>query len=632
MPVRIRIFAFAIAVTCGAWLAPAARGQVFHVSPNGSDAWPGTSPDSAWRTIAKANRAARPGDRIYVWPNPTLYADFPNPDSAGSNPTGGGFITFIGAHPDLDPLHELIARQEIRLPAGSLIKPYTSLKGLDFGGIVLLRGTAQRCSLSCSTIEGDLILDGCDYATISQCLGLGPRLSIAYVGTDSHTVACTVENCEFPQLGVGVHGGNHRFITGSSRRAKCDSLRFIRNHLTTLIDDIMDSHPRVHFWTQHSLFKYNRYEITTTTPGREFYAMRLRDSTSYNTFVCDTILMSGPALSILYWSSEGDSSDAWQRTVGNNTVDSCYINLLGSYNGSRMLFQQGMYGWTFRYNTLISGGRVFDATDVKQKNFIDHNTLVGDPWLGLVSFDKSETEPGFGDTLTFTNNILYATFPGIPGDLSTNYCAMFAHSQAFDSAGVQRLLSDHNLYTYYGYRYSPGDRSIRWDQGNYSGAGPGNTWSSFYGLDQHSRYGSPMFADSSVSLSFDAHLRPESMARGMASDGSDVGAVAYEGGPVAAAEPDPAPTPFALRAFPNPARAGLAVEFGLPRAGEARVRVLDVNGRVVRTLLDGPVAPGTHVVPWDGRLAGGAPARPGVYFLPLETGGERTAKRVALLR
>ena len=159
MPVRPCVWALTIVLLLGAGAASSALGQVYHVSPDGNDAWPGTSPDSAWATIAKANHAARPGDRIYVWPNPALYTDFPNPDSAGSNPTGDGYITFLGAHPTLDPLSDPVARQDIRLSTGALIKPYTTLKGMEIGGVCILRGTAQRCSLSNATIDGDLILD-----------------------------------------------------------------------------------------------------------------------------------------------------------------------------------------------------------------------------------------------------------------------------------------------------------------------------------------------------------------------------------------------------------------------------------------------------------------------------------------
>lgn len=607
-----------------------AHGASFHVNPLGDDAFPGTL-DQPWKTIARANVMARPGDIVYVWPNSSGYTDFPNPDSAGSNPTGGGYIRFIGASGVADPIVDTNERFNIRIQDGDLLKPYTVLHGLCLSNFIIRSG-ASRCSVSCTTMLGTMSLDGCDYTVVSRCLNLGPRLSIAYVGDGGDVVGCTIENCSFPRLGSGVQGGNHRFITGKTRIAKCDSLRFVRNRLTTVIGDSLDSHPRVHFWTQHSLFAYNVHRIFTQFPQRETYAMRLRDSTSDNHFVCDTIRMSGPAPAIVYWSSDGDSGQTWKHTVGNNTVDSCYINLTGSTGGSRMLFQQGMYGWTFRYNTLICDGRPLDAVDVKQKNVIDHNTLVGAPFLGIASFDKEPAVPGFGDVMTFTNNILYSIVPGIPGDFDTNNCAFYAHSQAFDSAGVNRLVSDHNLFAYYGYRWDPGDRSHRWDQGNYSATGAGGAWSQAFGDDSHSWYGSPQFADTSVGLNFDPHLNWDSPARFRGTGGSDIGAVAYV--PlvgVPGGEPPWAPG-LALSAAPNPSREAMTIRFILPAPGPVELGIYDLAGRFERRLLRAPLAAGPHEIRWDGKGAGGHPAAPGVYFLRIRSGGAEAVRRVAVLR
>lgn len=612
-------------LSASATLAPAA---VYHVGPAGSDSYPGTSPDSAWRNIGRANVVARPGDVIYVWPNPSGYAHFPKPDSAGSNPTGGGWITYIAAGYGTDPLLDHDARAFFRIVGGgNVVTPYTSIKGFLVDGTCTLKGTAQRCSLVSTTITGDLLLDGCDYTVVSRCLVLGPRLSVAYAGQDSHVVSCTIEDSRFPRLGIGVSGGNHRFITGRTRTSKCDSLLFQRNRLTTVMTDIADAHPRVHFWTQHSTFRNNYHHITTQQAGREFYALRLRDSTCYNAFVGDTIIMNGPALSIVYWSSEGDNTGPWERSVGNNVVDSCYINLMGSA-GSRMLFQQGMYGWTFRHNVMLCHGRPIDAGDVKGKNLIDHNTFVGGPWLGIVNFDKTETEPGFGDTVTFTNNILYSGYAGDTADVVSNYCSFFAHSQAFDSAGVGRLVSDHNLYTYYGWRSAPGDRAHRWDQGNYSPTGPGGLWSQVFGLDAHSVYGSPMFMDSTQSLIFDPRLRPGSPAIGAGTGGSDIGAIAFAG--VLDAPPPRAPDPPGTRAWPNPGRGGFQVSYSMRRPGAVRLVVLDVSGRRVRQIREQRGA-GEHVMRWDGQTQSGEPTPPGVYFLELRTGEHEAVHRVVRL-
>ena len=91
--------------------------------------------------------------------------------------------------------------------------------------------------------------------------------------------------------------------------------------------------------------------------------------------------------------------------------------------------------------------------------------------------------------------------------------------------------------------------------------------------------------------------------------------------------------PRLIAATPNPVRSNATTElkFVLPQEGPARVSVYDVAGRSVRTLANGPLAAGEHVVRWDGRSGNGRPTAAGVYFVRLETpGGTSTRKLVKL--
>jgi hypothetical protein len=89
---------------------------------------------------------------------------------------------------------------------------------------------------------------------------------------------------------------------------------------------------------------------------------------------------------------------------------------------------------------------------------------------------------------------------------------------------------------------------------------------------------------------------------------------------------------FALRAAPNPTRAGAAIDFTLPRAGEIELALFDALGRRVRTLARGAYAEGPVHLSWDGRDARGAEAAPGVYLLRLSTQGHGETQRVLKLR
>jgi hypothetical protein len=83
---------------------------------------------------------------------------------------------------------------------------------------------------------------------------------------------------------------------------------------------------------------------------------------------------------------------------------------------------------------------------------------------------------------------------------------------------------------------------------------------------------------------------------------------------------------------PNPARGGATLAYALPRAGAATLRVFDLAGRLVRTLVAGdrPAGPGAAV--WDGRDEGGREAPAGVYFCRLEGAGGSVTRKLLLVR
>jgi flagellar hook assembly protein FlgD len=60
--------------------------------------------------------------------------------------------------------------------------------------------------------------------------------------------------------------------------------------------------------------------------------------------------------------------------------------------------------------------------------------------------------------------------------------------------------------------------------------------------------------------------------------------------------------------------------------------VYDVAGRLVRTLVDGPLPAGRHEARWNGRSEGGGAAASGVYFCRLTLPGSSKTRRMVLLR
>ncbi|MFO7610505.1 MAG: C25 family cysteine peptidase [Candidatus Krumholzibacteriia bacterium] len=67
--------------------------------------------------------------------------------------------------------------------------------------------------------------------------------------------------------------------------------------------------------------------------------------------------------------------------------------------------------------------------------------------------------------------------------------------------------------------------------------------------------------------------------------------------------------------YPNPFNPSTSVRLYVPREGELRLLVHDVRGRLVRTLHDGQIGAGWHVMTWDGRDDGGRHQASGLYFM-----------------
>ena len=107
----------------------------------------------------------------------------------------------------------------------------------------------------------------------------------------------------------------------------------------------------------------------------------------------------------------------------------------------------------------------------------------------------------------------------------------------------------------------------------------------------------------------------------------------YAGSAAVSVETGATPTGLQLSpAWPNPARGSARIAFVLPRSDRVALRVFDVSGRLVATLVDGVLPEGSHSVQWDGEIAGAKRAPAGAYFYRLETPLGSRARSLVLLR
>jgi hypothetical protein len=94
----------------------------------------------------------------------------------------------------------------------------------------------------------------------------------------------------------------------------------------------------------------------------------------------------------------------------------------------------------------------------------------------------------------------------------------------------------------------------------------------------------------------------------------------------------PVAAPVLLRARPNPFTARTEIAFVLPADARAELNVYDVHGRLVRSLVQGPMSAGTNRISWDGADGRGKAARSGIYFAKLRVGDVSRTERIMLLR
>ena len=93
------------------------------------------------------------------------------------------------------------------------------------------------------------------------------------------------------------------------------------------------------------------------------------------------------------------------------------------------------------------------------------------------------------------------------------------------------------------------------------------------------------------------------------------------------------PDEFALEAnYPNPFNPRTTFVYRAPTSAAVSIRVYNVLGQLVCTLVDEPVVAGVHQVSWDGRTGTAADAASGVYLVRLISGRTNRFRTAVLVR
>jgi hypothetical protein len=279
---------------------------------------------------------------------------------------------------------------------------------------------------------------------------------------------------------------------------------------------------------QSSTFRNNKWTLCDSANVCAYstgcITARIRDYFLSNTFTNDSFFVKGSGAPF-YLSSQGEPND--RTTEGRNKWKDCYFK---SSNGGSFDFSWGTRGDTIQgcvfasdaYRSepgVLRTGSIFGSG---LTTVIDHNTFyttvpAATNSTGALAVDMTNWEANAG--LKVTNNIFYRPNSGSTSTSSAAY---------FEAYAGQPYTFNNNLFAY----YAGSTKSIngRYNcpscAGGLSAPGTSGTWYQGSGQDGASRYGTPLFMDSTFAT-FDPRLRAGSAAIGMGTSGTDVGAIPY---------------------------------------------------------------------------------------------------------
>ena len=93
------------------------------------------------------------------------------------------------------------------------------------------------------------------------------------------------------------------------------------------------------------------------------------------------------------------------------------------------------------------------------------------------------------------------------------------------------------------------------------------------------------------------------------------------------------PATFALNQnYPNPFNPVTSISFSVNTSQPTMLKIYNEAGQLVKTLVNGKVAMGNHVVKWNGTNNMGEKVHSGVYFYELVNGSRKTVKKLVLMK
>jgi hypothetical protein len=270
---------------------------------------------------------------------------------------------------------------------------------------------------------------------------------------------------------------------------------------------------------------------------------------------------------------------------------------------------------TLRNNVLIGSGAVGVMIGRYSNHFTIENNIIARCGYGGLSIS------GNSDHVTVRNNIFYLNYERDPDNRRGQMLT--------DTTCFKGSIWDYNLHhPDFTWPHKPKEGSLfaQYDM---------------FGVD-------PLFVDPDNPLGPDGipfteddgyRLAPGSLAIGAGHNGVDLGPYPYvltdrpTGVSPNGSNPT-VPNAFALyQNYPNPFNPVTTITYQLPETGAASLKIYDLLGREIVTLVNEDMPAGTHTVQWNGRNSAGNGAASGIYFYQVQSsGGYTETKKMMLIR
>ena len=84
--------------------------------------------------------------------------------------------------------------------------------------------------------------------------------------------------------------------------------------------------------------------------------------------------------------------------------------------------------------------------------------------------------------------------------------------------------------------------------------------------------------------------------------------------------------------YPNPFNPTTTIRYSVESAGEVELRIYNMLGQIVRTLVKGTKLAGEYSVVWDGKDGFGRQVTSGQYFYRFKAGEQQSTRAMILLK